>query len=87
MLHPILSKHETAFEYSPTLFRALTALKRLTILLLLAFGVFAVMRQARDTKRDDAKLSDDQAHSVSKMTLEPFRAAFLQIRLDYDLGE
>ncbi len=40
-------KNRVEFEYSPTLFRALTALNRLTILLLLAFVIFAVMRQAR----------------------------------------
>jgi hypothetical protein len=57
-------KNRVEFEYSPTLFRALTALNRLTILLLLAFVIFAVMRQARDTKRDDAQLSGDRAHSV-----------------------
>jgi hypothetical protein len=57
-------KNRVEFEYSPTLFRTLTALNRLTILLLLAFVIFAVMRQARDTKRDDAQLSGDRAHSV-----------------------
>jgi hypothetical protein len=38
-------KNRVEFEYSPTLFRALMALNRITILLLLLFGVFAVVRK------------------------------------------
>jgi hypothetical protein len=51
------------FEYSPTLFRALTALNRITIVLLLVFVIFAVIRKARDTKRADAEFPDAQVHS------------------------
>jgi hypothetical protein len=56
-------KNHVEFEYSPTLFRALTALNRITILLLLAFAIFAIMRKARATRRDAAKLTEDQAQS------------------------
>ena len=51
------------FEYSPTLFGALTALNRITIVLLLVFVIFAVIRKARDTKRADAEFPDAQVHS------------------------
>jgi hypothetical protein len=51
-------KNRVEFEYSPTLFRTLTALNRLTVLLLLAFVIFAIIRQA-----GRCKLSDDQTHS------------------------
>jgi hypothetical protein len=38
-------KNSVEFDYSPTLFRVLTALNRITILLLLAFVIFAVTRK------------------------------------------
>ena len=38
-------KNRVEFEYSPTLFRALMALNRITILLLLLFGGFALVRK------------------------------------------
>lgn len=38
-------KNRVEFEYSPTLFRALMALNRSTILLLLLFGAFALVRK------------------------------------------
>jgi hypothetical protein len=54
-------KNRVEFEYSPTLFRVLAALNRVTTLLLLAFAIFVVMRKARDKKRDAAKFPDAQA--------------------------
>jgi hypothetical protein len=56
-------KNRVEFEYSPTLFRALTALNRITILLLLVFMILALIRKARNTKRADAEFPDNQAHS------------------------
>jgi hypothetical protein len=56
-------KNRVEFEYSPTLFRALTALNRVTMVLLLVFVILAVIRKARDTKRADAESPDDQAQS------------------------
>jgi hypothetical protein len=47
-------KNRVEFEYSPTLFRALTALNRITILLLLVFVILALVRKAWDRKRADA---------------------------------
>jgi uncharacterized membrane protein YfhO len=40
-------KNRVEFEYSPTLFRVLMALNRITIVLLLLFMIFAVVRKAR----------------------------------------
>jgi hypothetical protein len=56
-------KNRVEFEYSPTLFRALAALNRITILLLLVFVILAVIRKARDTKRADAEFPDNHARS------------------------
>jgi len=39
-------KNRVEFEYSTTLFRVLTALNRITILLLLAFAILVIMRNA-----------------------------------------
>ena len=38
-------KNRVEFEYSPTVFRVLTALNRITILLLLSFAIFAIVRR------------------------------------------
>jgi len=38
-------KNRVEFEYSPTLFRVLAALNRITILLLLAFAILVIMRK------------------------------------------
>jgi hypothetical protein len=38
-------KNRVEFDYSPTLFRTLTVLNRIAILLLLAFALFALMRK------------------------------------------
>jgi hypothetical protein len=54
-------KNRVEFEYSPTLFRVLTALNRITALFLLAFAIFAVIRKARDMKRGAAQSTDGQA--------------------------
>jgi uncharacterized membrane protein YfhO len=40
-------KNRVEFEYRPTLFRALMVLNRITILLLLLFVVFEVLRRRR----------------------------------------
>jgi hypothetical protein len=56
-------KNRVEFEYSPTLFRALAALNRITILLLLVFVILAVIRKARDTKRADAEFPHNHARS------------------------
>ena len=42
-------KNRVEFESSPTLFRVLMALNRITIVLLLLFMIFAVVRKARDS--------------------------------------
>jgi hypothetical protein len=55
-------KNRVEFEYSPTLFRVLTALNRITILSLLGFAIVAIWRRARDTKRGPAKLTAEQPH-------------------------
>jgi uncharacterized membrane protein YfhO len=41
-------KNRVEFEYSPTLFRVLMALHRTTMVLLLLFVIFAVIRKASD---------------------------------------
>jgi hypothetical protein len=56
-------KNRVEFEYAPTLFRALTALNRITILLLLVFVILAVIRKVRGTKRADAEFPGDQTQS------------------------
>src|SRR6266498_1053075 len=43
-------KNRVEFEYRPMLFRVLMALNRITIVLLLLFGAFAVVRKTRDNK-------------------------------------
>jgi hypothetical protein len=55
-------KNRVEFEYSPTLFRALTALNRITILLLLVFVILALIRKARAARQADAKCPDSQDH-------------------------
>lgn len=44
-------KNRVEFEYRPTLFRLLMALNRIAIVLLLLFGIYAVVRKARDRSR------------------------------------
>jgi hypothetical protein len=44
-------RNRVEFEYRPTLFRILMALNRITIVLLLLFVIFAVVRKARDSSR------------------------------------
>jgi hypothetical protein len=56
-------RNRVEFEYSPTLFRVLTMLNRITILLLLIFVILGLIRKARATKRADAEFPDDQACS------------------------
>jgi hypothetical protein len=55
-------KNRVEFEYSPTLFRALTALNRITTLLLLGFAIFVILRKAWDTKCGAAKFRTEQPH-------------------------
>jgi hypothetical protein len=56
-------KHRVEFEYSPTLFRALTALNRITIALLLVLVIIAIVRKARDAKETSEKSPHHQARS------------------------
>jgi hypothetical protein len=59
-------KNRVEFEYRPTLFWALRALNRVTIVLLLVLALFAVIRKVRDRKRDAAKFPDAQAYRDSQ---------------------
>jgi hypothetical protein len=54
-------KNRVEFEYSPTLFRVLAALNRVTMVLLVLFVIFAVVRNARDRSHATAKFPDGQA--------------------------
>jgi uncharacterized membrane protein YfhO len=54
-------KNRVEFEYSPTLFRVLAALNRVTMVLLVLFVIFAVVRKARDRSHATAKFPDGQA--------------------------
>jgi len=56
-------RNRVEFEYSPTLFRVLTMLNRITILLLLIFVILGLIRKARAAKRADAEFPDNQACS------------------------
>jgi hypothetical protein len=59
-------KNRVEFEYRPTLFWALVALNRVTIVSLWFLTLFAVIRKVRDRKRDAAKLPDAQAYRDSQ---------------------
>ncbi len=48
-------KNRVEFEYSPTLFRVLTASNRITTLLLLGFAIFAVAGKVRESRRAVAR--------------------------------
>jgi hypothetical protein len=59
-------KNRVEFEYRPTLFWGLMALNRVTIVLLLVFALFAVIRKVRNSKGHAASVPDAQAHSGSQ---------------------
>jgi len=56
-------ENRVEFEYSPTLFRVLTVINRITIVLLLVFVTLEVIRKARNTTETDAEVANNQAQS------------------------
>jgi hypothetical protein len=55
-------KNRVEFEYSPTLFRVLMILNRITVALLLAFMIFCVVRKALGHNLGSATFRDEQGY-------------------------